>query len=107
MGMESLSGSPSSRMIWKRSLCVRLDGRAGEDVGCSPLLPPFGGEKGGAVVRSLARVGACADEVSFMGVKRNGVPADIGRADGGEGSLARKSSRVCAPSAMDRIWRGP
>ena len=33
MGMESLFGSPSSNMICRRSLFVRLDGRAGEDGG--------------------------------------------------------------------------
>ena len=30
-GMESLSGSPSSVMIWRRSVCVRRGGLAGED----------------------------------------------------------------------------
>jgi hypothetical protein len=33
LGMESLSGSPSSCIIWKRSICMRLVGRAGEDGG--------------------------------------------------------------------------
>ncbi len=29
LGMESLSGSPSSSIIWRRSLCGRLGGRVG------------------------------------------------------------------------------
>ena len=58
---------------------MRLDGRAGEDVGYSPLMPLFGGEEEGAVARSLVRVGACADELRFMGVDRSGVLADVGK----------------------------
>jgi hypothetical protein len=34
LGMESLSGSQSSRIIWRRSLCGRLSGRAWDDGGC-------------------------------------------------------------------------
>jgi len=33
LGREPLSGSLSSSMIWRRSLCARLVGRAGEDGG--------------------------------------------------------------------------
>ncbi len=36
LGMESLSGSPSSIIIWRRSLCGRLSGRVGDDGGCPP-----------------------------------------------------------------------
>ena len=36
LGIESLSGSPSSSIIWRRSLCGRLGGRAGDDGGCPP-----------------------------------------------------------------------
>jgi hypothetical protein len=94
-------------MIWTRSLCVRLDGRAGEAERCSPLLPPFGGEEGGAVARRLARVGACVEELCLMGVERDEVPADVGSAGGFEGSLTRKSLRACAALAMERMWRDP
>ena len=61
MGMESLSRSPSSSIIWRRSLCVRLVGRAGEDGRCPPFRLPLGGEEGGTAALILARVGACAD----------------------------------------------
>jgi hypothetical protein len=69
-------------MIWRRSQCV--DGQAGEAGRCSPLLAPFGGEEGGAFARSLARVGACAGELRLMAIERDGVPADVSRAGGGE-----------------------
>ncbi len=36
LGTESMSMSPSSIIIWRRSLCGRLSGRAGDDGG-SPL----------------------------------------------------------------------
>ncbi len=39
------------------------------------------------MARSVARVGACADELRLMGVERDWVPADVGRAGGGEGSI--------------------
>ncbi len=46
LGREPLyvSGSPSSSMIWRRSLCPRLFGRVGKDGGCPPIRPPLGGE---------------------------------------------------------------
>ena len=69
-GMESLSRSPSSSIIWRRSLCACLGRRAGDDGGCPPWWSPFGGEVGGAVARNLARVGACAEELRLMGVER-------------------------------------
>jgi hypothetical protein len=49
----------------------------------------------------------CADELRLMGVRRDDVLAAVGRAGGGEGSLARKTLRACAPLAMKRISRGP
>jgi hypothetical protein len=63
LGMESLSGSPSPSIYWRRSLRVRLVGRTGEDTGCSPFRLPLGGEEGGAAALILARVGTCADEL--------------------------------------------
>ena len=59
---------------------MRLVGHAGENEGCPLLLPPLGGEEGVVVVRSLARVGACADELRLRGVDRDEVPTDMGRA---------------------------
>jgi hypothetical protein len=67
-----------------------------------------GGECARAVARSLARAGAGADELCLTGVERRGVlAAGVGRTGGGEGFLARKSSRACAPPAMERMSRGP
>ena len=57
-----------SRIHNTRSLCVRLVERASEDVVCPPFRPPLGGEEGSDVARSLARVGACADELRLMGL---------------------------------------
>ncbi len=42
LGMESLSGYPSSVTTWRRSLRVRWVGRAGEDWGERPLVSPLG-----------------------------------------------------------------
>jgi hypothetical protein len=106
LGRESTYGSPSSRMIWRRSLCACLVVRACEDGGCPPCRPPLGGE-GGAVALSFVRVGACADELRLMGVERSGLPSDAGGAGGNEGSLTRKSSRACVPPAMNRMWKSP
>ena len=57
----------------------------------------------GAAARDLARVGACADELHLMRVERDGVPTDVGRDEGGKGSLSRKASRACGPSAIERM----
>ena len=51
MGRESLFGSPSSSMIWRRSLRYRLVGRVGYDGGC-PLFR-FSLEEEGGVPRLL------------------------------------------------------
>ena len=42
-GMESLSGSPSSVMIWRRFVCARRGGLAGEDGGGRLLAGECGG----------------------------------------------------------------
>ena len=103
MGMDSLFGSPSSSMIYRRSLCVRLVGRAGEDGGCRPFRLPLGGEKKGTAALIMARVGAYANELRLMGVGRIEMPTYVGGTGGDEGSLARKSPRACDPPAMDRM----
>ena len=46
LGMESLFGSPSSSMIWRRSLCGCFVGRAGDEGGAPPFRFPLGGEMG-------------------------------------------------------------
>ncbi len=85
LGMESLSGSPSSSIIWRRSLCGRLGRRAGDDGVCPPWWVSLGGEAGGSAVLSLARVGACADELRLMGGERIEVVILVGRVGGGRG----------------------
>ncbi len=105
--MESLFGSPSSSIIWRRSLCGRLGRRDGDDGGCPPWWSPLGGEVEGAAARSLARVGACAYELRLMGVERVEVSTLVGRVGGGVGSLSMKSSRACGPPIMHQMWSGP
>ena len=63
LGIESLSGSPSSKMIWRRSECARLLGRGGDDGGAR--FGDFSRVEGddGAIARIFTRVGACADEL--------------------------------------------
>ena len=46
LSMESLFGSPSSIMIWGRSLCGRLIGRVGDEEEVPPFLFPLGEEVG-------------------------------------------------------------
>jgi hypothetical protein len=107
LGMESLSGSPSSRIIWRKSLCGRLSGRAGDKGGCPLCWCPLGREVGRAAEFNLVRVGACADELRLLGVERDGVPTIVGRAGGGRGSLSRKVSRACEPPDIERMCNGP
>ncbi len=105
LSRDALSGSPSSSMIWMRSLCASLFGRAGEDGGCPPIRAPFGGE--GAAALILARVGACADELRLMGVERGEVHTEVGRAVLAQGSLSRKELRACGSTyVMERMWKG-
>ena len=103
LGRESLFGSPSSSMIWRRSPYARLVGWAYADGGCPPFRFPFGEEGMGAVALSLARVGACADELRLLGVERDEITTEMDSASGAEGSLSRKSSRACGPPAMKRM----
>ena len=88
-------------------MCVWLGGLTRMEDARHSVRPPLAGEEGDAVARNLARVGACADELRLMGFERDDVLADVGRASGGKGSLARKSSRACLSPAMERVWRGP
>jgi hypothetical protein len=53
LGMESLSGLPSYVMMWRKSLCARRDGRAGDDGGARTRFSPLGGEGAGVVTRIL------------------------------------------------------
>ena len=51
--------------------------------GCTPFRHSLDGEEGGAAALTLARVGACADELRLMGVGRSEMPTDVGEAGGG------------------------
>ena len=92
--MESLFGSPSSSIIWRRSLCGRLGRRAGDDRGFPSWWSPLRGEVGGAMACSLGRVGASADELRLIGVERAEAFTLVGRIRGGVGSLSKKASRA-------------
>jgi hypothetical protein len=107
LGTESLNGSPSSSIIWRRLLCGYLGRRVGDDGGCPPWWFPLGGEVGGVAARSLARVVTCADELRLMGVERDEELTSVGRAGGGKGSLSRKVSRACEPPVIERMCSGP
>ncbi len=62
---------------------------------------------GGVVARSLARVGACANELRLLGVERAELYTLVERVGGDRGFLCKKVSRACEPPAMERIWSGP
>ena len=68
LGMESLSGSPSSITMWRRSVCGRR-GRRASDVGGGLVgrIASVGGAIG-RLTLGFGRVGACADELRLMGV---------------------------------------
>jgi hypothetical protein len=100
---ESLSGSPSSVIMWRRSLWARRVGPAGEDEGARSRYSPHGGEGEGVVARILERVGACANKLLLMGVEREEVRAKVGKAGGGWGSDARNACRGRFPPSMERM----
>jgi len=82
LGMESLSRSPSSIIIWRRSLCGRLGRRGGDDERFPSRWSSLRGEVSGVAARSLMRVGAYADELRLMGVLRAKAFTLIGRVGG-------------------------
>jgi hypothetical protein len=66
LGIESLSGSPSSRTIWRRGECGLLVGRAGDEGAC--IRGASRGGDAGHIAGFVVRVGACADELRLMEV---------------------------------------
>jgi len=58
-------------------------------------------------VHLLLRVGACADELRLMRCERGSIIDGVTVAADDSTSAMRKASSACAPSAMERIWRGP
>ena len=68
LGKESLSGSPSSITMWRRSVCGRRGRRAGDVGGDMVGRIASGGGAIGRFALSFVRVGACADELRLMGV---------------------------------------
>jgi hypothetical protein len=107
LGRESLSGSPSSKMICKRSDCARLLGRGGDDGGArfGDVSRKEGDDEASA--RIFTRVGACADELRLMGATRVVYVSARANGGGGCGSVDKKVSRAREPPWMDRIWLGP
>ncbi len=67
LGTESLSGSPSSITMCRRSVCGRRGRRAGDVGGVLVGCRTSGGDIGRFAL-SFVRVGACADELRLMGV---------------------------------------
>jgi hypothetical protein len=104
---ESLSGSPFSVILRRRLLCIRRDGRAGDDGGAHPRWAPLGAEGTWVVARILTRVGACTDKLRYMGVERAEFLVDVGGAGGGWDSIARNVFNAWGPPLMERMWVGP
>ncbi len=103
--MESLSGPPSSSIVLRRSFFGYLGRRAGNDGGCPPWWSPLVEEVEGATACSLARVGACADELRLMGVERAAVSTLVGRVGGGVGSLSRNALKPeTLNSKPETLW---
>ena len=48
-----------------------------ERTGVLPFCPLLEGDEGGAMARMMARVGAYADELRLMGVRREELPVDL------------------------------
>ncbi len=88
-------------------MCGRRGWRAGDARGVWSLGTPFGGEGGEECAYLLLRVGACADELRLMGVERGSISARVAGAVVDRASFARNASSACAPSAIERMWRGP
>jgi hypothetical protein len=99
VGSESLSGSNSSAMMWRRSYCALRDGRAGEDGGLRLRFSPLG-DKGARVVARILIVD-CADELRLMGVERGEALAQMSGAGGGWGFAARNISSARVPPSME------
>jgi len=70
LGIESLSESPTTVTMWRRSLCNHRGWRAGDAGGGCSRFPPLlgGGEE--ECLPLVMRVGAYADELRLMGGER-------------------------------------
>jgi len=101
--MESLSGSPSSVMIWSRDVRARRGGLAGEDGG---LRSRVGGCGGGVGYLLFVRDGVCTLGQRVVGMGPGGSICAGGGA-GGCASSKRKASKAASPPLMVRILVGP
>ncbi len=106
-GIESLSGSPSTVTIWRRSLCGRRGWRAGDVGGVRSLGTPVGSGGGEKRAYLVVRVGACANKLRLMGVERGSSTTGVAGAVMDSASFAMKASSACAPPAIERMWIGP
>jgi len=97
--MESLSGSPSSVIIWSRSLCVRRGGLAAEDGGWCRWAGGGGGGVGNLLLWQddprpfglCAGGSRCLGEALCVGAVFN----------------SKKTSRAASPPLMVRMCVGP
>ncbi len=55
----------------------------------------------------LLRVGACADDLLLTGFERGTIVDGVDDAVEDSASSTRKASSACAPSAIERMRRGP
>jgi hypothetical protein len=102
--MESLSGSPSSVMIWSRFVYSRRGGLAGEDGG---LRRWVGGCGGGVGDLLCVRDGVCILGPRAAGLGHGGSLCFGGGSGGCVVSARRKMSRAASPPRMARICIGP
>jgi hypothetical protein len=102
--MKSLSGSPSSVMIWSRSVCARRGGLAEEEGGFGRRV---GGCGGGVVDLLLLWAAECTPGPRVVGVWPRGSLGRVGGVGGRDVSVGRKASRAASPPLMVRICVGP
>jgi hypothetical protein len=107
LGIESLSGSPSTVTIWKRLLCGCHGCWAGDAGGAWSRVTSFKVEGGEECVPLLLRVGACADELRLMGGEHGSCLAGAAAGVEASASLARKVSSACARPLWSGCGEGP
>jgi len=102
--MESLSGSPSSVMIWSKSVCARRGGLTGEEGGFSRRVGGCGGD---VVDLLLLWADVLTPGPRVVGVWLGGSLGRVGGVGGLDLSMRRKASRAASPPRMVRICVGP
>jgi len=98
------SGSPSSVMIWRRSVCARQGGLAGEEGG---LCRRVGGCGGGVADPRLLRDGVFTLGTCVVGVLPGGSLGPGGGVGGRVVSVRTNPSKAASPPLMVRMCVGP